>query len=302
MAAKTYVLLEHMKPAAPIYYRVSRDKRMKIENIPQYSPYLRQTIYDADGKAKTVRFKLSSNTIDQSEQIKNDIPANSRFTTAERDAVKFRNGMKMTLKENVQKYLESIPEFEGYTGQREPGQVAVYKILDKQAEIVSDNKNFKRNLKAANLIDGLELEKANEMLLRIYGTHHQLPKTIEEAQNQLVDYMDTGDEAVSMILKDTITFDEEVTVTLGKLIDANLLSFNQEPDAVSIFRNGVWVSVKQISSTAFNLEERRRMFMDFLGTTPGVQLLTDLEEMAEKIVKEPVKEEPKKTKATATAT
>jgi hypothetical protein len=282
---KIYALLEHLNPTAPIYIRVSKDKRVRIDKIPQHQPYLRITVSDKEGNNKVLRLKLNSNTIDQSEQVKAGIPANEPFTMAERNAVKFRNGILATNRPIVQKFLEAHAEMEGFDGLSDSVKQPMYKLLDKAAEVKATNAAFKKSLKAANLIAEMDVKTGQETLIRVYGTHYVPPAKLDEIQNALVEYMESSDSALDEILKgeELITVDEEIKVILGKLLAAKEISYDAVPDQISKNKNGNWVPLKFISSKDYDTAQRERMFMEFLQTRQGSLVLADLSSMADNL-------------------
>lgn len=293
---KTYVLLDHLQPTAPIYQRVSKNQRQRINKLPVWQPYLVYTFADKDGMNKTIRLKLNSNTIDQAEQIKNGILANQRFTTSERTMRTFRNGSLTTNNKILQDFLEATPHFDGFSGSHPTIKRAAYKLLDREKEIESTNQAFLDNLAAANKIAKLSLEQGTDLLISIHGTHYKVPKTLKEVQNALVDHMNSSDEAVQEILKENFSFDEEVTIIINKLMNADLLSFTAIDGAVAKNKNGSWVSLKEVGKQ-FSFEEKKERFTEFLSTKDGFTLLADLKKMAEDIsgAKEVKKKEPEKT-------
>ena len=279
---KTYVLLDHMAPTAPIYLRVSEEKRVRIDKLPTFSPNLQYTFADKDGINKTVRLMLSSNTVYQEEQIKQGIPANEKFTTSERRAARFTNGVLMTNNKIVQEFLAVIPDNENFEGQSQTVLAPKFKEFKAQENINSVNKSFQNTVKAANKIVSLSLAGAQEMLYKIYGTHYAAPTDLAEAQNALVTYMDSSDEAVDEINKMEYTLDEEITIMLAKLVSAQVISFESIPGSVSRFKNKGWIGVKNIGGDLPH-EERVRIFSEYLTTPAGLSLLADLRKDEEKL-------------------
>jgi len=308
MALKTYVLLEHLHPTAQIYQQVNKDQRVRLNTLPQWEPNLQMTFLDmADevtdydpksktfgkkipnekkGQNRTIRLKLNSNTPYQDEQIeKEKIPANEKFTQMEYDARKFRHNTLTTDNPVVQRFLEVSPWMEGFKGTCPEVPRPCFKLYDKNVEIVSENRSFKDRLKAANKIADLDLEKAQEMLIRIFGTFYTVPDTLEEAQNALVNFMDEGDEAMDEILKEDTTLDDEVQIILGKLVSAGILSFDAVQGQVCKKKGDNWIELKAIGNE-YTPMERQRYFIEFLTSPAGKLLLDDLRKDATKKVKE----------------
>ena len=294
MALRTYVLEEHMQPTAPIYIHVAKGKRMRIDKIPLWEPYLQYTFVDENEKARTTRLKLNSDSIYQDEQIKAGILANERYTTAERNCRKFRNGVLLTDHPTVQKFLEEgCPHYVGFKGKSQEVKQATFRRYDKSMEIKSTNKAFKDSLAAANKISELDLKGAQDLLLKIYGFHYVVPDDLEEAQNALVEYMNGSDEAVEEILKEEITIDQEITILIGKLMNAKKVSFDAIEGQVAKWKNDKWIPLKSIGLD-YSVEEKERIFSEFLSTPSGLTILADLKNEADKIgVKPEVKPDTK---------
>lgn len=277
MALKTYVLGEHMAPTAPIYIQISATERMRIDKLPLWRPYLQYTYYDnKDGKNKTIRLKLNSNTPYQDEQIeKEKIPANERYSDAERDAAKFVNGVCATNNEVVQKFLEVSPHFEGFDGKCDAVLQWAYKLHDKSIAIKNDNDDFKKRLRAANKIAGLDLKDAQDLLIRIYGSQFEVPYDLESAQNALVSFMDGSYEALDEILKEDTTIDDEIRIIVAKLMRSGKISFNAIDDQVAFNKAGQWIPLKQISNE-YTQASRENYFAEFLSSPSGRLVLNDL--------------------------
>ena len=294
MELRTYVLEEHMQPTAPIYIHVAKGKRMRIDKIPLWEPFLQYTFTDKEGKNKTTRLKLNSDSIYQDEQIKAGILANERYTTAERNIRKFRNGVLITGIPIFQKFLEEgCPHFLGFEGISQEVQHKTFRRYDKSMEVKSTNKAFKDNLKAANKIAELDLKGAQDLLLKIFGFHYTVPNDLDEAQNALVEYMNESDEAVQEIISETLTVDQEITILLGKLMNGKKISFDAIPGQVAKEKNNEWIPLKQIGLD-YSVEEKERIFSEFLSTPSGLTILADLKNEADKLAdvkKEKVKKE-----------
>lgn len=290
MELRTYVLEEHMQPTAPIYVHVAKGKRMRIDKIPLWEPYLQYTFTDKEGKNKTTRLKLNSDSIYQDEQIKSGILANERFTTAERNSRKFRNGVLLTGIPIVQKFLEEgCPHFSGFEGICQEVSTKTFRRYDKSVEVKSTNKAFKDNLAAANKIAGLDLKGAQDLLLKIFGFHYTVPDDLDEAQNALVEYMNGSDEAVQEIISETVTVDQEIKILLGKLMNAKKISFDAIEGQVAKKKNEEWIPLKSIGLD-YSVAEKERIFSEFLSTPSGLTILADLKNEVDKVA------EPKKVK------
>lgn len=291
---KVYELLPHLQSSAPIFVKAGKQKT-RITKIPLWQTNLVYTFTDEKGKNVTKRLKLNANTIDQQEQIKDlGIPANEKFSNEERAATKFRNGVILVTNKVVQDFMESIPHFEGFKGKSTIR--PAYRLVDTAKEEEEENTIFHLTRKAANKIAELDLVQGQDLLRAIHGTHYKVPETIKAVQNALVKHMDSSEEAVMEILKENFSFDEEVTIIINKLMNADLLSFTAIDGAVAKNKNGSWVSLKEVGKQ-FSFEEKKERFTEFLSTKDGFTLLADLKKMAEDIsgAKEVKKKEPKKT-------
>lgn len=308
MALKTYVLLDHLRPRANYYVQINKEQKVRLDTIPQWQPYLQvtfldenETVLDYDpshegtylkpipnpkkGQNRTIRLKLNSNTPYQDEQIeKEKIPANEKFEPEEYSAPTFRHNTLSTTNPVVQRYLEVYPAFEGFKGVCANVKQACYKLYDPLVEIESENKNFLDRLAAANKIAALDLKDAQDLLLRIYGTFYKVPDTKSAAQNALVNYMDSSDDALSDILKTDTNLDDEVTILLGRLVSQGKLSFDAVEGQVCKKKGNDWIELKAIGNDYTPLE-RQRYFSEFLTSQAGKLLLDDLRKEAEEKTK-----------------
>lgn len=292
---KTYVLLPHTKPTAPIFQRFNKDQRQRLDKRPNDSAYLKLTFTTNDGKNRTARLKLNTNTIWQDEQIKPDIGigANEPFTPAERKAVEFNYELCIAKVPIVSDYLESIPQFAGWWDKNPKGysdEKPLYTLLDKESEARITNEDTKRRAKAVlKVMDMEDLTEIQDLMIRVNGSFFTPPDNVIDCQNALVEYIDdANDEMLDKLLTDEETPDEKVTILIGRAINEGVISFDAVANQVSKKKGEGWVSVKEIASS-YPVEERKRYFAEFLTSPDGKLLLADLE-------KEVGKKETKKSK------
>lgn len=283
MAIKTYVLLPHTQPVAPIYNVINK-QRHRINQMPMWRPNLQYTFMNEDGRNVTIRFKLNSNTIYLDNQVKDEnLPANAKFTTSERNALKFVNGALVVRNPVSQKFLDSTPHFSDFSGTTEEPITPYYTVYDKEKEVKSQNDLFKKTVKAAIKIEKMNLKAAQKMLIAVNGIGFTPPESLAEAQNLLVSYMDSSEEAVDDILKNMPTESEFVVMLVGRLVANSILSFEAVQNEVSLKKGNGWVSVKSISSTEYTTEQRHELFCNFLLSTDGANLKEALEEEEDKL-------------------
>lgn len=285
MATKTYVLLAHTKPTANVYIHPNNGQKVRIENRPLDHAYLKLTYQDREGLNKTIRLKMGCDDIDQQKQIKEFlIPANEPFTQAERDAVRFHDGILKTDNITVQTFLETSPQFDGFWKPNEKGKVGVcssingplYTLLDKSVELNEDFEMFQLKLKAANKIDSLNLKEAQEMQIRLNGSYFTPPDDEKECKLGLLAFAEETNKAgLEAILKEDINQDEEVTILLGKAINLNILSFDKVENQVVRIKGNKVTELKEIPSS-YDPEERKRYFSVFLTSPEGRLLLEDI--------------------------
>lgn len=278
---KTYVLLSSLDANAPIYQTTPGGQRAQIKKIPRFRPYLQVTFEDETGVSKTIRYKANCNSIWAEEQIeKYKIPANEKFTDAEREAPYFRNGQLTTNKKTLQNYLEAYPGFLGFKGTCDHVKAPEFKLLDKVADAKKLNETTRLHVKAAARIFELELEEAQAMLIRLNGSAFVTPTTLEECQNLLMDFQeDTNEAGLEAILKDEkdTTVDEKTTVLIGKLMNAEVLVIDDMEGVVS--KKGIdgnLVELRRISNE-YNLEQKIKFFAEFLISEDGKLMRQDLE-------------------------
>lgn len=287
MPIKTYVLLESMDSQAPIYQTTADGKRMQIKKIPYWRPFLRVTFQGADGRSKTIRYKSSAtdaegnSVLDQREQIdKLKIEANEPFTTTERKDLEFRNGILVTNKLISQEYLEIYPGVEGFTGYCDDVTQPVYKLLDDVLDAKIKNTDMRKRITAANKVINLNLEEAQAMLIRLNGSFFETPKNIEDCQNLLMEFVDDASEPglEAVLQKDSeINIDDKTTILIGKLLNQETLSFDAVEGKISKKdKDDKWVTIRKMSAE-YTVEERKRLFSDFLNSPAGKLLKDDLE-------------------------
>lgn len=285
MPIKTYVLLDSMDSQAPIYQTTADGKRVQIKKMPYWRPYLRVTYQNEDGKSKTIRYKSSAtdsdgnSVLDQREQIdKLKIDANDPFTKTERRDLEFRNGILVTNKLISQDYLEMYPAIDGFKGFCDEVNQPVYKLLDEALENKIKNKDMRKRIKAANKIIDMELEEATALLIRLNGSFFETPKELDECQNFLMQFIDDAEEAgLDAVLQNEINIDDQTTILIGKLINQGTLSFDAVEGKISKKdKSGKWITIRDMSSE-YTVEERKRLFSDFLNSPSGKPLKDDLE-------------------------
>lgn len=281
-----------MDADAPVFQQLPNGTREKIKKIPWHRPTLRQTFQDENGVGITIRYKSASKFIDQSKQIAEEkLDANEPFTKTERRDCEFRFGQLVTNKLKAQEYLEAHPEFEGFKGTCDDVPMPRYRLLDETKDVKNLNEETRKRLRAGNKIFSLELQQAQELLIRLNGSFFKTPQPAdytgateeaniesakEECQNMLMAFMDdTNDKGLDAILKEEINIDEKTTILIGNAINAGILSFDETENQVSKKQGDKWVSVKEISSE-YQPEQRKLYFAEFLSSTDGKLLANDL--------------------------
>lgn len=281
MPFETFVLTDNMNVSVPIFQRVNKDQRVPIVKRPWYTPFLQITVQDKEGITKNLRYKEGSDTVDMDEQVeKKKIPANAKYTNSERKDRTFRNGMVTTNKANLQRYLKAYPGFEGspYTSDNVPRKE--YMLYDKTNINKITNEEIRQRAKAVNKVLSLSLSEAQEMLIRLNGSFFETPTDLEECQNMLVEFVDAAeDKGLQAVLAEDkdINVDDKTTVLIGRLLNAGLLSFDAvDGSVIKKDKNGKDVVVRQLGSQT-SLDEKKRLFSDFLNTSDGKALKDDLE-------------------------
>jgi len=299
MSLKTYVLLSSLDADAPVFQQTP-EGRMQVKKIPTWKPYLRIPFQDEKGVGKVIRYKANAVLseekdgkivdriiLDQREQIdKLKIEANEPFTRHEYRDLEFKSGVCFTNKLVAQAYLEAYPGFEGFKGTCDEVREPQYKLLDEAAEALLKNSDTRKRIKAASKVLDLKLNEAREMIIRLNGSFVETPNTgndeadLSECQNMLWAFVDDAEEkgleAVLMDEKD-ITVDDKTTILIGSLLNAKLISFDATEGTISKKdKDGKWSVVREMSDE-YPMEERKRLFSDFLNTEDGKALKTDLE-------------------------
>lgn len=277
MAAKIYVLTEALDVSIPIFQRVSKDQRVPVKKRNSFDIHLQLTVQDKEGVSKNIRYKEACPSYDQDEQIeKYKIPANTKFTNSEYKDKNFTNGILHTTKVNLQNYMEAYPGFDKSPFESDGVASKQYMLYDKSNENKIQNAETRLRVRAASKVLDLELADAQELLIRLNGSFFETPNDVEECQNLLMTFVDATDEdGLNEILKENNTNDEVATILIGKLLKSKLLSFTEKDGFVSKKDvTGKWIDVKAINAEL--LEERKRLFAEYLLSPMGDSLLADL--------------------------
>lgn len=291
--SRMYVLLEHTHSTAQVYYQIDPQHRVRLNKRPIDHAFGQITFLDRDGKNKTIRLKLQTDEIELQKQIKDvGIPANEKYTQAERDAVMFRDGVLITDNPVVQKYLETSPQFEdNWIPEKDPEkknrvvrcseiQKPLYKRLDETVNLKADDEEFMGRLAAANKIAKVQdVKTGQDLLYRLYGAFHKVPNELLKIRAELIAYLDEADEKmIALILKEDkdVNIDEHTEVLIGKAIGLKILSFDLVPDQVVMTVGGKQRNLKQIPSE-YLPEERKIYFAQFLTSEDGKLVRTELE-------------------------
>jgi hypothetical protein len=274
-AFKTYVLLEHMHPSSKnMFIRINKDQRQPINKLRDYRPYMKVSFTDESGKNRTIRYKNTTSEIYQDEQIKLGILANEKFNQNEYRDLEFRNGVKFTDNETIQKYFETYPGIKGFKGRCNDVRGAEFEVYDKASETKLSNELAKKQVEAGAKIFAMDLEATQSALYRIFGSSYVPSDDAEENHSTLIEYLNSTDEAAGEILKENVNRDDEITILVGKLLTDGVISFDQKANQVSKKKGSTWIDVKAISNE-YSPIERKRIFAEFLASDAGQPLLEE---------------------------
>ncbi len=173
-----------------------------------------------------------------------------------------------------------MPECFGFQGMCDDVSSPRYKILNPTADAKIKNSDMRKRIKAANKIIELDLESAQAMLLRLNGSFFQTPTELDDCQNLLMDFVDDAEEpGLNAVLKEetSLNIDEQTTILIGSLINAGQLSFDKVQGKISKkLKDGKWAEVRDMANE-YSMDEKKRLFSDFLNTDAGKALREDLE-------------------------
>lgn len=237
--------------------------------------------YEKSGKSRVIRYKAYSAFIDQDQQIKEEkIEANEPFTPQEKKDLEFRFGVLTTKKVRAQQYLEAHPEYDKFEGSCDDVRQPKYKLLDETVESREKNADLWLRVDAMVKIKGLDLGQLHSLMIRLNGSFFTPPKDKEECQNQLANFVDDANEdLLRLLLQDEsdVNIDDQTTILIGKLINQGTLSFDATEGKISKKgKDGKWVTIRDMSNE-YSLDERKRLFSDFLNSNAGKLLKDDLE-------------------------
>lgn len=295
---KTFVLRKHTESTIPLFRRISKTQRVRIEKRPYDMAYLQISFQDAeDQRNKTIRFKMNANSIYLDEQVAAGIPATIQegnrvvpypFTPQEYKAMEFNNGVLRTNLEIAQKYLMATPQNGAFQGYCSVIKQPLFDLYDKTLETKIQNDDFRLRLRAANKIDQItDLKVAQELMYRVNGSFFKAPgidavtpeeiaDALEECRRGLITFMDDAeDQGLYKLLEEVTTADEQVLILVGKAVQKGILAFDHTPNQVTLNTNGVWKNVKMISST-IPPNERQRLFAEFLASPEAKVLYDDI--------------------------
>ncbi|MBP8982713.1 MAG: hypothetical protein KBG19_06740 [Bacteroidales bacterium] len=307
MAKKTYVLLGHTEPSANVYLQVSQSQRIRMTKRKHDAPALQITFTGRDGKNQTIRLKLNCASIIQAEQIKEfGILANERFTNAERDAVRFKNGRLVTDNLTVQQFLEAHPSNEAFWKKDDKGRVGscyeitgpLFKELDEVSEINSENKSLRNRINAAkNVIDMKTAEEVKEVIIMIEGAAYSVPPKsqgqedsvyLKDLQNMVIERLDEMDnegiESLNNYLekKTKKSPEDEALLIVAKAKESGIISFDIDPKKIiRIGKGGVKIDIKSVQED-YTVEDKINYLVEFLLSDAGKTAYDDLKKAVEK--------------------
>lgn len=302
MAIKTYILLPHTEASANVYRQVNGNQRVRLYKRPFDHAHGQITFTNRDGKNQTIRLKLGVDEIDFQKQIKElSIPANEKYTQAERDALLFTDGVLITDNETVQKFLETSPQYDkNWDPNLDPdkekrpnkkGNIVrsaeirqpLYTLYDENIELDEDDAMFMKRLKAGNKIAAIkDVKTGQELMYRLNGAFFDAPDDIKKIRAQLVLFLDSANDAMlDELLKEDVNKDEEVEVLLGRAIGLGIISFDHVENQV-VRLNGDKVTNLKMISSEYEHEDRKRYFIEFLTSNDGKLLMEDLKKLVAK--------------------
>jgi hypothetical protein len=183
--------------------------------------------------------------------------------------------------------LENHPQFVDFQGYSQD-RARCFGVYDRRKEIQTENREFRQRLAAANKVNELNLTEVEELILQVKGSGYELPKgtpeeRLQEGQMILIDHIEESPNGIQDVLMSRGTADDKMNVLIGKAVNLGILSFEKIGDAVAMNRSGSWAAVKIISSQEYDFDTRQRHFGEFLLSSEGMYLKTDIErEVAKK--------------------
>lgn len=283
MSKKIYRLLD-AGPKVKFTRTTEDGQKIAVEIYNPWRPHLRYRVTTPEGKSQTLRFLRESDSIDQAQQIKDGFLANLPFSTADRRELDFINGEIETDKVNVQKFLDAIPHNKAYAGDRTGFDIRFEEFIP----VVARKLNLalgKKQAQAALAMHDMAEEEMDIAILKIHGSAFQLPvgddtregiesrisAKMEILQNEIND----NEAALDIILEAKQT--DTVETIIGKAVNAGVLSFIEQPDAVMIKRDGKWVKLLAISDQ-HDETQKQQLFRDRLESEDGKPMLKAITE------------------------
>jgi hypothetical protein len=275
---KIYHLLESPFTSVKMFQKVGQ-QRVRLENKRNDRPYLQIGFMDKDGVNRVIRFKLNCNTPYQDEQIeKHKIPANAKFTPAEMNMLRFKNGVLVLTNASAQNFFDIHPQNEKFEGECTEIKSKLFKEFDPAQKKNEEVSEIIRRAEAVNKILAMSLDEMQSTLIRLYGISYKAPQDKDDCITELVKFMDNAnDKGLEALLREGKTFEDEVVILIGKAMGSGLIDFNASgmENFVVKRKNGQMFPVKEISSR-LPLQERKRQFTEFVMSNDGRLLLEDL--------------------------
>lgn len=287
IALKKYVLSDAIKSTAAIYVKTSENVTdgIRLTTPKRVTLHLAHVFTDKAGKQKKTRYKQgASSGIWQDKQIKDDnIPANDKFSDDERRDLQFVNGLLIAEESDELKVSfldkDNNPQHEEFTGRNRNGITPVYRELDENALIDSENDFLLMTSQALTKIMAMERPEVAALLAMFYGSSFPIPEKVKECRNIACKALESNEQRLKMVINGEWGIDGKITILLSKALNKNVLSFETKPDYVQVKKNGEWIDVKMIVADTF--EQREILFRQYLATEAGELLRNDLEAMVD---------------------
>lgn len=265
--------------------------RVEVDTWDDYKIPAKYRTVDENGKSVVLRLLAECDSIDQAEQVKLGFPANLKFTERDGQLRLFKNGKLESTRSNQIAFFDSIPGNIAFKGDRGDYSVLFEEYIPQVAQKQNVDFGFKQ---AQAMVAAYNLDEAtiDTKLIRLYGGTYQLPDTRDAKLEAIQDAINEATEtsaALDIILETSET--ETIETTIGKAINAGVLSFIQKPDQVMIKREGQFVDFLKISADHTE-QQKLDLFIDRLSASDGKVMLNAVKEALLKNANAPKVEEP----------
>jgi hypothetical protein len=245
---------------------------------------------DKDGKSRVIRYKPTSQFLDQTPQIRiDDIGANERANPSERKALVVRNGKLEVNDAYTNWYLDAdnCPARADFTGKDRNGYSVLIELIDVEKVNEEEYDYITLQTKAVSKVLEMDREQLRAIAVSIFGINYALPEGEKEARTVIAKGISGDEKKIKVVLdyqaSSTGGVKVEIQGLINKAIEASAISFAIDKGAVLILGKDGFIPFKNIA--ADSISEQQELLVEFLASDGG----SESKKLLEKTVSKPVK-------------